>query len=859
MKKYNTAHNQKPPRSAAWILTRLFPDSGNHSPLGDLTEVFQDLVSQRGLSRARLWFWGQVFLAVLPACRDIFVSSLSMLKHYLMTSRRVIARNKMYSLINLAGLTVGITCCFLILTWVRYELSFDSFHENSADLYRVISEFHTPSGDINYSTTSQAPLAKALTDTYPEVLNSSRAIRWEMPVGTRKNRINERVWLVDASFLEMFSFEDLQEQRPIEAFSNPNSIILTEHVAKKHFRDEDPVGKAILLGAGTPFKIAAVIKGLPANSHLDMDCMIPLQFTRRVGWKLDDWGGFNFKTYVQLLAGTDIKTLTQKIRNAIKAYVPQTSTTIRLQPVRHIHLFNLKGDGGLITYIYIFSFMAIFVLVIACINYTNLATARATGRTREIGVRKVVGAGRRQLIRQFSGEAFFLSLAGGALAALLTQLSLPYFAKLTGRTISVPFSFASIALMTTIVVAAGAVSGCYPALYLSGVKTAQMLKGTFSRKGDGVWFRRILVVFQFSISIFLFIATLVVYRQLEMLKNSDLGYKSEGVICLNMTATLANSYSALQKEILAIPAVEGMTRTNTVLDASQSSATGDVISWEGQESTESISWLHVMGVDTDFASTYGIEMLDGRFFSKEYPSELRDGVVLNEAAVEAMNMEDPIGKGFHFWDYDGTIIGVIKNFHFNSLHHAVEPLALKLGFSLNTVSIRLKPENIGKTLGRIEGVIGEIAPDYALQYEFLDERLELLYGNEQRMENISRAIAFLAVFISCLGLLGLAVFTAQQRTKEIGIRKILGSSNSRVIWLLTREFSQWVLAANLIAWPLAYISARGWLQNFTYRTPLEVWMFLVSGAAALVIAFMTVSLLAIKTARSNPVESLRHE
>ncbi|MBN1273726.1 MAG: ABC transporter permease [Candidatus Aminicenantes bacterium] len=854
-----THHYHKPPRLATWMLRRLFPDSGRQSVQGDLTEAFQDLVMEKGLGNARFWFWGQVLRSIPHAGWDMCLSSMSMLRHYFKTSKRVIVRNKTYSLINLAGLAVGFTCCFLILSWVRYELGFDSFHKNAGELYRVVSEFHSPGGDINYTATSQAPLAEALKENYPEVVNAARSIRWEIPAGTFGKKFNERVWMVDPAFLDMFSFDSIQGEAKGEAFAHPGSIILTEGVAEKHFGKKDPVGKMFMMGKGTPFKIAAVIKDIPPNSHLDMDCLIPLEFTRKIGWDLDEWGGFNFKTYIQLNQDTDVQTFNHKIRDVLKTYMPRTSTTVRLQPLSHVHLYDLKRDGGLITYIYIFTFMAFFVLVIACINYMNLSTARSSIRGREIGVRQVMGAGRWQLIRQFTGEAFFFSAAAGILSVLLAHLFLPLFGKLTGRVFAISYSPASFAFLACIVIFAGGLSGLYPALYLSGVKPVHMLRNTSRSRGSSVWFRRALVVFQFAVSIFLFIATLVVYRQTELLKKSDLGYEDEGVICMNMSESIAMAYPALRRELLQIPAVKGITRTNTRLDAPQSSATSDVISWEGRQVNESMSMLYVMGMDTDFASTYGIKMKEGRFYSREFPAELRSGMVLNEAAVEAMNMRSPVGKKFHYWDLDGTIIGVVKNFHYNSLHHAVEPMVLKFGFSLNTISIRLKPEDIDRTLERVRSVFKKIVPTTAFEYEYLDDRLEKLYGNEKRMGNISRSIALLAVFISCLGLLGLAVFSTQQRTKEIGIRKVLGSSDSRIIWMLIREFSLWVLAANVFAWPLAYISSRAWLQNFAYKIPLGVWIFFVSGSAALVIALMTVGFLALKTAKLNPVDSLRHE
>ncbi len=847
----------RPPRLAEGIMRRMFPDRENFSTLGDLTEVYQDIVREKSVFVAQIWYWQQLFKSLPLFLRDLFYWRLAMLKNHVKITLRIIKRNKAFSIINITGLAVGIACCFLILSWVRHELSFDRYHENADEVYRIISEFHSSAGEINYTNTTQAPLAGILKDRYPEIVNSARALNWPITVGTKQKSFEERVWLVDPSFFEIFTIEFISGD-PNTALSDPSSIILTESVAQKHFREEDPLGKSILLGSVRPFQITGVIEDIPQNSHLDIDCILPLAFTKEVGLELEEWSGFNFMAYVQLQKMSSPVEVGHKIKNILKDYFPETSTTIQLQPLSHIHLYAL-GGGGLIIYVRIFLAMAVFILIIAAINYMNLSTARSAGRAREVGIRQTVGAKRMQLIRQFMSESLILSTVATLAAVILVHLFLPGFNRLTGRAVELEYSFLTILMLAGIALFTGILSGAYPALVLSSHKPVNVLQGALSSRKNGAWFRRILVVAQFAISIFLIIGTMVIYKQVQFFQSKDLGYKKENILCFSISGAVSRNYAAIKNELLNHPAILNMTRTNTTLDTTQSTATSDNISWEGKDANENISWLHVVGVDYDYLDTFELKMAEGRFFSEEYPSDIKDGMIVNQAAIRAMNMDSPIGKKFHFWDLDEKIIGVIQDYHFRSLHDAIEPLVLKLGLSLNTISIKIRSENTANTIKDIETIMKKVIPDYTFEYEFLDERLDMLYQAERRMENIAKNISLLAVFLSCLGLLGLTAYTVEQRTKEIGIRKVLGASPLGILLLVIREFARWLFVANMISWPVAYFVTKQWLENFSYRIPISLWLFILSGLATFMIAFFTVSFQAVKATLENPVKSLRYE
>ncbi|MBN1898154.1 MAG: ABC transporter permease [Spirochaetes bacterium] len=845
------------PRLPYWLLKKTHILDFEEGYSGDIEEEYQNIRSLRGHFKAVLWIWNHALLSI-PKCLKLhFFSWIEMLIHYFKNSLRYMRQHKSYSLINITGLAVGIACCLLILSWIQYELSYDRFHTNAREIYRVISEFHSPGGEINYTATNQAPLAAALKENFPEIINSARALRRDWKIGKQSEQFTESVWFVDASFLDVFLFNFIQGN-PTISLSEPNSVILTESLAKKQFQNENPMGKTVIGGQRTPFFVSGVIKDIPQNSHLDIDAIIPLQLLAKAGHNLTEWGGYNYRTYIQLQKGRSKKDIQQKVKYILKEYAPETKTTIQLQPLTKIHLYALEG-GGLITYIYIFLTMAVFILLIACVNYINLATARSSARAKEVGIRQVVGARREQLISQFLCESFLLSLVATFFALVLAHIFLPIFQRLAGKEISISYSLESLGLVVGIAALTGIISGSYPAFVLSHVKPIKILKGIFRGSREGVFFRKVLVISQFALSIFFIFGTLTISQQIHLLLNKNLGYDKENIICLNTLDGIAQNYSAIKNGLMTNPNIVGMTVVDSFLDEPNSSASSDVISWEGQKADENLPWLVVRGVDFDFQKTFGIKMAEGRFFSREFPSDSEEGMVVNEAAVKAMNMDSPLGKKFHFWDYDGIIIGVIKNFHYRSLHKNIEPMVMKVGINLQRIALRIKGEDITSTLRFIETEIKKIVPNYPFELEFLDEKLNRLYKAEERMENITQAISFLALFISCLGLVGLAAYTAEQKTKEIGIRKVLGASTNNITLMLYKNYIHWIIAANLIAWPLGFYFVNRWLRNFAYKIDISIWIFLIPSALVFFIAFLTVSFQSIRAAKANPIDSLRYE
>lgn len=850
--------NKSPlPRFPYWLLKKTHILDLEEGYSGDIEEEFQNIFIHKGRRKAVQWIWIHALLALPKSIKLYFLGWREMMKNYLKSAFRYMGRHKSYSFINITGLAIGIACCLLILSWIRYELSYDRFHTNSREIYRVISEFHSPGSKINYTATSQAPLAAALKETYPEIVNWARALRWDWKIGKQGEQYREFVWFVDPTFLDMFTFSFIQGD-PNTALSVPNSVILTESLAKKQFQNENPMGKTVIGGQRTPFIVSGVIKDIPQNSHLDMNAIIPLEITTKAGHNLTEWEGYNYKTYIQLQKGISGEDMEQKVKHILTKYSPETKTTIQLQPLTKIHLYALEG-GGLIIYIYIFLTMAVFILLIACVNYMNLSTARASTRAKEVGVRQVVGARREQLISQFLSESFLLSLIATSIAIVLAYIFLPLFQRLVGKEIQLSYSFETFVFLCGTTALTGLLSGSYPAFVLSQVKPVKILKGIFRSRTEGVIFRKILVIAQFTLSIFFIFGTIAISQQIHLIQNKNLGYDNENIICLDAVGGIFQNYSAVKNILMNNPNIVGMTVVDSFLDEPNSSATSDVISWEGQNAGESIPWLIVRGVDFDFQKTFGMKMAEGRFFSEEFPSDSKEGMVVNEAAVKAMNMDSPIGKKFHFWDYDGTIIGVIKDFHFRSLHKSIEPMVLKIGINLQKIAIRIKAEDIAATIKFIETEIKRIVPGYSFEFEFLDEKLNRLYIAEERMENITLAISFLAIFISCLGLVGLAAYTAEQKTKEIGIRKVLGASIGNITMMLYKDYLRWITAANLIAWPLGFYFVSRWLRNFAYKIDINIWIFVLSSVLVLFIALLTVSFQSIRAATAHPIDSLRYE
>jgi len=854
-----TLRQKKPPAFSIWLLKRLSRDCDRRSIQGDFTELYEEIVAESDRFSAVRWYWSQVVRSIPMLVMNQLFWGFVMLKNYLKITVRNILRHKLYSFINITGLAVGMFCFLLIFLWVNYENSFDHFFENHEDLYQVVFEYHPAEGDARLVSTHAAALGIALKNDYPDIKNVTRSLNFrEMTLGTENDLFLEKVNFVDSSFLDMFSIRFITGD-PKSALSQPNSILLTESVAAKHFPAGEAVGKEVVLAGRTDLVVTGVIEEMPKNSHFNSMCLIPLSVGASFGWKLEDWGEQNYRTYIQLHENISPELVGEKIRDIYQIYNPdRIFAHVSIRPITKIHLHELDG-GGLITYVFIFSVLAVFILIIAVINFMNLSTARSSLRAKEVGVRKTIGANRVQIFKQLLGESILLAFAALFFAGILVRLFLPRFNRLVEAQIQFNLDLQWILLMAGTAVLTGILAGSYPALSLSSFPIIRVLKGVLNPQGGMPGIRKFLVTFQFAISIFMIIGMIVVGKQLKFMKTKDLGFNRENLICLRLTGDINQNFSAIKAELLRNPDIISLCRTNHTLDQVRSTTSTTTISWEGQSDDRDLGRIHVLSTDQDFIETFGIKMAEGRFFSEEFSSDRREAVVLNQTAVKAMGLESPIGKRFSLWGWQLNIIGVMQDFNYYSLQTEIQPVVLvneRLG--MTDVVIRIQSQNMPQT-GFIREKIKEVLPGYSADYQFVDERLDDIYKSEQRMSAVTSYLTFLAIFLSCLGLLGLASFVTEQRTKEIGIRRVLGASGTGIVWLLFSGTAKWVLTANLIAWPAAYLVIRWWLQSYAYRTGIHIEVFFLSALATLLVTFLTVSYQTVKAATANPVDSLRYE
>ncbi|MFA9452476.1 MAG: ABC transporter permease [Candidatus Aminicenantaceae bacterium] len=785
-----------------------------------------------------------------------------MIRNYLKVALRNIVRHKGYSFINITGLAIGMACCILILLWVQDELSFDHFHENAGDIHRVIQDINFADHSTTWAIT-QGPLGPALRDDFPEIDNMARFTRRSMRLTYEDKMFDETLGMADESIFEVFTFPLLQGD-PATALIDPFSVVLTEEMAWKYFGEQDPMGKVLNADGQFDFKVTGILKELPRNSHIRFDFLVPFIFGRELNYTVDRWGNSQFTTYVQLQRGLAASDVIIKIARYLddKPTI-EKDAALNLQPLTRIHLhshYDFDFASGDITYVTIFSLVAFFILLIACINFMNLTTARSSNRAREVGMRKVAGAYRSDLIRQFFGESMLLASVAFFLALGLVLLLLGAFNTLAAKELTLGISSSGwlwlgllgIALIT------GFISGTYPALFLSGFQPVRVLKGSLQSGARSSAFRKFLVVFQFSLTILLIICTLVVYRQLDYMRNKKLGYDQEHLIYMGMRGQMREQFDAVKQELQSHPNIVAVTASANVPTYGYSFS-NSLWRWEGQDPDEEIL-MRASFVDVDFLKTLGIELLAGRDFSKEFSTDQDAAVAVNEAAARAMGMEDPVGRRLTLDERESTIVGLVKDYHFRSLRQEIDPLILIFSPPNSQVLfVRLKGEDMLQSLAHIEGIWNTFAPGFDFRYRFMDETLDLLYRAEQRTGTIFRIFTLLAVSISCLGLFGLASYLAEQRTKEIGIRKVLGATVTHIVYLLSKDFTKWVIAANLIAWPVAYYAMRQWLQGFAYRIPLPWWVFGLSALLALAIALLTVSFQSVRAALANPGDSLRYE
>jgi ABC-type antimicrobial peptide transport system permease subunit len=788
------------------------------------------------------------------------------LKSYLKIAVRNIFRDKGNSIINISGLALGMACFILLILLVQDELSFDRFHEHGDDIYRVIIVQEKEGENIQVALT-QAPLAPALQRDFPPVVQAACFNYAGGGLVTHGDKSFEENYFAftDPSFFTMFSFP-FKKGSPAAALTDPLSVVLSQRTAQKYFGDQDPMGKILHVKDIASLTVTGVIENT-VNSHIDLQFVVSNRLFARYGVDITRWNQLNYTTYVRLQAGMNPQTAIEQISGYLKSsriYGPETRQRLTLQPLKRIYLYSdyaydVKAKTSSITLIYILSLMAFFILIIACINFMNLTTARSAGRMKEVGLRKVVGASRKQLILQFLGESVIMSLIALFFAVLVVELALPHLNALTFKKLAFYHAPAAGWFLWVIGIAiiTGIIAGSYPAFFLSSFEPVNVLKGVQTKSPGASALRKILAIGQFTFSIILIIATVVLFRQLHFMRRAQLGYDRENLVCLRMNAEIKKKYPAVKNRLPGHPGITSVTACmNLPTWSGPSTAVSD---WEGRDSNKKITMYHG-SVDYDYFKTFKMDILEGRSFSPEFPGDPAGALIVNQEAVKDMELENPIGTRMTMGETRGTIIGVVKNYNFDNLRNKIKPLVLKLApGETRFMIIRVNPRQINEALAFMEKQWKTFSPGYPFKYFFLDDRLNSLYAIEMNIGKVITVFTILAIFISSMGLFGLASFTTQQRTREVGIRKVFGASASNITRSLSREFLKWVLLANAIAWPVALAALGKWLQNYAYRIHISIWLLVLSGMAALVIVLATVSYQVIKTAGANPAAALRHE
>jgi len=795
-----------------------------------------------------------------------------MVKHYFKVTFRHIRKHILISILNIAGLAIGIACFVLIMLYVNYELNYDKFNEHYDDIYRIGVEAQFGNTAIR-QTWTPAPLPAAMYEEFPEIRAITRIGDWTQTVEIDERTFNEsNAAMVDSSFTEIFTLEYVEGSAG-KKLNEPGQVLLDRSTAEKYFGDEPAVGQTFLIRDTVPLTVIGVYEDIPPQSHFHFNMLISLVSAEGV-YNSDNWGNNRFETYMRLETGALTEDLEAKFPDFLNKHMfngeyfdfadEENYWYYYLQHIREIHLgSDLNGEfepNGNLAYVRIFSVVALLVLVVACINFMNLTTASSSIRAREVGVRKTNGASQGLLREQFFSEAVIISILALILAMGLVESLMGSFQNFTGKEISLRYldNFLVIPGLLVLAIIVGLLSGTYPALYMSRFSAVESL-GYEGVKQSRSWFRNILVLFQFSVAIFLIAATFVVQMQVSLIMDESLGFNKDQVIIVPDIYYVDNPETWLD-ELRTIPEITEV--------ALSSHVPGDQITnWGfGAEGVEPSFSLNATITNEGYTDVMGLEMVEGRYFSNEFGSDTTN-IVLNETAVRDLGLTDPIGMTFYLWndrELPHEVIGVVKDHHWESKHSQVRPMVLMLlgsrGWSTpRFLSVRYNGKESSKVLQVLEKQWKELVPQIPFQYEFLDEHYEAIYNNEKQTRSLLYLFAAIAIFISCLGLFGLASFMADRRTKEIGIRKTNGASTSHILRLLSIDFTKWVLLANVIAWPLTWLAMKKWLESFAYRVDISLWIFLAAGIIAFVIAILTVSYHALRASSQNPSMSLRYE
>ncbi|WP_296700815.1 ABC transporter permease [Algoriphagus sp.] len=805
-----------------------------------------------------------------------------MLKNYFKIAYRNLLKKKVYSFINIVGLGIGMACCVLIFMFVQDELSYDQYHEKGDRIYRVIHGSTQENVEPDYTSFwvwGNAPVGPALQLDFPEiekVVQFSGRADILFTVGDETQQ-EEGVVFIDSTVFEVFSWEMI-EGDPKTALVAPYSAVLTETTAKKYFGNQSALGKTLkgseVAGRSNPgdYTVTGIIKDIPSNSHLQFNTLLSMEtFRQSRPGIFDAWGYVDTYTYFLVNDQFNLASFEAKLPGFIARRAGEESGenyAIGVEQLSDVYLKSIAqrqpGETGSLSNIYVFSIIGLFILAIAIINFMNLSTARSMERAKEVGIRKSIGADKNSLIFQFLGESLIIVILSSLVAVIFVSMALPLMMDLTGKDLEVSriLNLQTIPIFTGIIILIGLLAGSYPALILSSFRPVMILKGINKSDARGVNLRKGLVVFQFSLSIALIAGTIIVYSQMSHLLDKDMGFDKEQMVVVdyNYDGQVNNVSSSLENELEKNPNILSVAFSRSVPGSHFPNAGTTIENPEGEMIMEV---QPIFQVGLDFIDHYGLELIAGRSYSRDYPSDSTSALVINEAAAKQYgyaNPADAVGKKFDQWGREGSVIGVVKDFNYISLHNSVEPLTLPFeAYASRYMSLKVKGENLPATLSEVEGVWKELAPHRPFIYSFLDEDFNRQYESDFRFRQIFTTFSVLAIFIACLGLLGLATYTAEQRTKEIGIRKVLGADTGSIVGLLSKDFVKLVLVAIVVATPVAWFSMNKWLEGFAYQAPVHWWVFLIAGVLAVVVALATISFQAVKAAMMNPVKSLKSE
>lgn len=871
-----------PPRLGQWLLKNFLPDYVGEEGTGDYEEIFQRTVEHEGYRKARRWYWSQI-IKVLPLfIFDHMYWSIEMFKNYLKIAIRNLQKQKGFSLINISGLAIGMACCLLILLYVSDELSYDRFHEKGDRIFRILS-YSTIGDTTRHFAISPSALAPAAAGSIPAIELYSRLYEFGNMRLQHDDDIHEfpTSYAADQDFFSIFSHQFIMGD-PKTALQQPYSLVLSESTANRIFGRTDVLGETLHTPNDNPLEvqITGVIEDIPENSHYNFDILISTLTWRAIQNEqqedqqqeesfLDEAYFFQAYSYLLLQKNADPEEVQAKIMAVVDArwgeLLQQRGVTRQypLQALKDIHLrSNYEtdlGNPGNINYVYLFSVVALLVLIIACFNFINLSTAKSAKRAKEVGLRKVFGAYKNQIVKQFLGESILLSLFGLALGSILVLLVLPTFNNLADKQFDIDrlLSLTAVLGLFIIVVVTGFIAGSFPAFVISSFQPVETVQGKFGAGKKTSFMRRFLVVIQFAISIFMIIGILVILKQLDFMKNKDFGFNKDYMVVIRNRGPATD---ALKNQILQNPEVLSVAYSYSV----PGQYTGDHTFLPEGKSREETVRASAFFVGYDFIKTYEMEILWGRDFSEQFPSDVQDGIIINEKMAADIGWgESDIGRELVIVSRNNDrkkVIGVVRNFHHKSLKLEINPTALTpVPQGARYTSVRIKPDHVASTLAFLQNLFQETFPGQEFEYYFIDDDFRNKYPEEEKVEKIYFHFGFLAIFVACLGLYALASYTIEQKTKEIGIRKVLGARVQGLVFSLSKEFLKWVLLANILAWPAAFFIMTKWLNNFAYRIDIAWWMFIASGILTLIIAILTISHQAFKLAVSDPVEALRYE